>query len=51
MIQKFVQKNTVQPVPMQTTPTPVSVPTPTPFPSSNYIGFQNPFSQYQFNKR
>jgi hypothetical protein len=54
MIQKFVQKNTVQPVPiqtvpMQTTPTPVSVPTP--FPSSNYIGFQNPFSQYQFNKR
>jgi hypothetical protein len=49
MIQKFVQKNTVQTVPMQTTPTPV--PAPTPFPSSNYIGFQNPFSQYQFNKR
>jgi len=49
MIQKFVQKNTVQTVPIQTTPTPV--PVPTPFPSSNYIGFQNPFSQYQFNKR
>ena len=55
MIQKFVQKNTPQTVPMQTTPTPVPMPiptpAPTPFPSSNYIGFQNPFSQYQFSKR
>ena len=55
MIQKFVQKNTPHTVPMQTTPvpmpTPTPVPAPTPFPSSNYIGFQNPFSQYQFNKR
>ena len=53
MIQKFVQKNAPQTVPMQTTPMPMPtpVPAPTPFPSSNYIGFQNPFSQYQFNKR
>lgn len=62
MIQKFVQKNVSQSiVPMQTTFTqPQSAPMPTPmptltptasFPSSNYIGFQNPFSQYQFNKR
>lgn len=63
MIQKFVQKNSSQSqtsvVPMHTTftqptPTPMPTPMPTPstsFPSSNYIGFQNPFSQYQFNKR
>jgi hypothetical protein len=57
MIQKFVQKNVQQqpvpapmpaPMPMQIQPV---TPAPTPFPSSNYIGFQNPFSQYQFNKR
>jgi hypothetical protein len=58
MIQKFVQKNvsaSASVVPMQTT---FTQPQPAPtlqqtasFPSSNYIGFQNPFSQYQFNKR
>jgi hypothetical protein len=52
MIQKFVQKNVQQTVPISTpTPAPMSIATPMPFPSSNYIGFQNPFSQYQFNKR
>ena len=57
MIQKFVQKNVQQqpaPAPMPT-PMPMQIqpvtPAPTPFSSSNYIGFQNPFSQYQFNKR
>jgi hypothetical protein len=51
---------TSMPVAMQTFPTPVSIPTtaitPNPFSKntstfqSNYIGFQNPFGQYQYKR-